>query len=208
MRLLNFLLLIILTICNTNIFGEVIKKNKLNTCYPSNELYNDYEPEHFSTTNNLLRKTGSSEIVCGDKIIIRGRLLDEQCVPIPDAKIYIWQAGCDGKYPYKPLRSNINKNLINLKNGSTFTGSGIATTNNNGEFIFITVYPTKMLNDSPHVNIKAIHHSLGILQTRLYISDDAITDINSIDPSYNISCEISNAYHFNIVMKGHINKSY
>ena len=91
-------------------------------------------------SNNLLRESGQDPIFCGRKIVIKGKLLDQNCVPISDAKIYLWQVGSDGKYSYTPLRGRISKNMLNLCGNTTFTGSGIATTNNKGEFYFITVY--------------------------------------------------------------------
>ena len=95
-------------------------------------------------------------------------LLDKNCNPISDAKIYIWQANCNGKYPYKPLKDTvINKKLIDTNSNTSFSGNGIATTNNRGEFHFITIYPKSIHGDSPHINVRVEPYQLEPFQTKL-----------------------------------------
>ncbi len=147
-----------------------IDLNKLNFCKITPIFENNYEPEYFETTNNLLRETGEYSIFCGEKIIVSGTLVDENCTPVADAKIYIWQVNCKGKYPYLPLKSNIDNKLISTKNTNTFTGNGIATTDNKGHFHFVTVYPAGVHKAAPHINLRAEHRKLGTLQTRLTLS--------------------------------------
>ena len=109
---------------------------KVASCKVTQEHNSNYEPEIFPTSNNLLRTPGEMPIFCGEKLLIRGKLTDKDCVPISDAKIYIWQVACDGKYPYEPLRNAHKKEDINLKSSATFTGAGTAITDNKGEFYF------------------------------------------------------------------------
>ncbi|MBP7190306.1 MAG: intradiol ring-cleavage dioxygenase, partial [Rickettsiaceae bacterium] len=138
--------------------------------------------------NNLLRRNGRNPVFCGEKILIKGRVVDSNCVPVSDAKVYLWQVGCDGKYPYKPLRAGLNMAKFNLKkNASTFQGSGIATTNNNGEFVFITTYPVKSDSKSPYVNFRVSHRELGDLQTKFFPGQDSK---NSDDDSSSYYVEI------------------
>lgn len=147
----------------------VMRHNKLNVCIPTKKFMNNYEPKVFEPSNNLLRRNGQEPVFCGEKIVIRGRVLDSNCVPISDAKVYLWQVGCDGKYPYEPLRNRVDERFINLSNKSTFQGSGIATTNNNGEFQFITIYPAKSDHKSPYINIRVEHRDVGELQTKFFM---------------------------------------
>lgn len=163
---------------------DKIYHNRLNTCTPTKATIDNYEPKKFNTSNNLLHAPGTVEAFCGEEIILEGTLLDVNCVPVSDAKIYVWQAGCDGKYPYTPLRSKIDKSLINTNPVSSFQGSGIATTDNKGQFQFVTIYPSKLLNSPPHINIRVEHRHLGILQTQLFPHQP----------------ENGNEYKFNIVM--------
>lgn len=136
-------------------------------CTPSKFVVDNYEPETFPNTNNLLRAAGAHPIICGTKIIMRGKLLDRNCVPISDAKISIWQKACDGKYPYTPLRHGINKKLINLKSASTFLGAGSTTTDNKGEFYFIS---TISQSNHQYVNVKVTHPLLKEFYTRISLS--------------------------------------
>ncbi len=158
-----------------------IHHNKLNTCTPSPETLNDYEPAVFNSTNNLLRKTGMEAVYCGQKILLDLEIVDKNCVPISDAKIYVWQVGCDGKYPYEPLRKRINKHLIDPNSGSSFCGSGIATTNNLGIAKFLTVYPPAMHKESPHINIRIEHKDYGSFQTKLHLNKNSIIEKDEQD---------------------------
>jgi protocatechuate 3,4-dioxygenase beta subunit len=182
--------------------GDDFYQNKLNSCVITEAAINDYEPKKFQSINNLLRSTGKKATFCGTKIIITGRILDEACVPVSDAKVYLWQVGCDGKYPYQTLRNCTDTKLLNLSNDSSFTGSGIATSNNNGEFVFITIYPTALADDKPHVNFRVEHKTVGILQTKFYISPHAIVDSENIDSSLAITEDSTRIYNFDIVMPG------
>jgi hypothetical protein len=52
---------------------DAFRINKLNFCKITKEdNSNNYEPENFETTNNLLRETGQGSLYCGEKIIISG----------------------------------------------------------------------------------------------------------------------------------------
>lgn len=180
--------------------------NSLNFCKITGQSTNDYEPKKFSPTNNLLRGAGQQVMTCGEKIIVKGRVLDENCVPVSDAKVYLWQVGCDGRYPYKPLKSRINQKLINEDNQSSFQGNGTATTDNNGNFHFITIMPP---SSSPHVNVRVSHYRLGKLQASLQLSGNHILD-NEIDTSALMHGldQDNRTYIFDIVMPGTTIKRY
>lgn len=177
MKMLYFLIALLLSSFPT-LAAERINRNKLNSCTLSKEAKNNYEPEVFQLSNNLLRTPGGSPIVCGKRIVIKGKVLDRNCVPVSDAKVYLWQVGCDGKYPYRPLRTKTNSKYINTKSGSSFQGSGTATTDNNGEFQFITLYPAKSESKSPHINFRVEHRDIGEIQTEFFplMQDDEIYD--------------------------------
>lgn len=163
--------------------SETTHHNSFNTCKPTLEVINNYEPKVFQSGNNLLRVAGALPVVCGSRVIMRGKLLDSKCVPVADAKVYIWQVGCDGKYPYQPLRNIAKESHINLDSNSSFVGNGIATTDNNGEFQFVTIYPHKSENGKHVVNIRAEHRDIGSLQTQIQPHSD------------------SDVYDFTLVMK-------
>ncbi len=158
----------------TSVAHGIFYSNDLNSCKLTKPYLNDYEPEKFGTTNNLLKNPGEYPVYCGNKIVITGRILDKNCVPVPDAKVYLWQVACDGKYPYKPLRTRIDAKKINLKNETTFTGSGTATTDNEGTFNFITIYPASLPKEGSYVNVRVEHRTLGTVQTKLFLTSGNI----------------------------------
>ena len=192
--------------------SNIVQLNKLNFCKLTKEKSNNYEPENFETTNNLLRETGQESLYCGEKIIISGVVVDENCVPVSDAKVYIWQINCKGKYPYKPLKDSINKKLIDISNTLTFTGNGIATTNNKGEFHFITVYPPAIHNIASHVNIRVEHRKLGNLQTNLMLKGYKVQNPEyhpELSSLYEIASKKNvSIYNYQIVMPGDTEDSY
>ncbi len=168
--------------------SEKIYRNKLNTCTPTKTTINDYEPEKFQPSNNLLHSAGAVPMFCGQEIILKGKVVDIDCVPVADAKVYLWQVGCDGKYPYKPLRTRINHSEISLHPVSSFQGSGTATTDNNGNFQFITIYPPHIHHSAPHINLRIEHMHIGTIQTSIFPQEPQ----NDIDEG--------NVYNFTIVM--------
>lgn len=182
-------------------------------CEISESAMNDYEPADFKTSNNLLRQAGQEVLFCGEAILVYGKVLDQNCVPVSDAKIYLWQADCQGKYPYKALRVNVvDKKLMDEKSNLTFVGNGTATTNNKGEFHFITVYPPAMHDYRPHLNVRVEHFSMGSLQTRLILNGKKVKDPQN-DPDlssiYNAAAEKGmKIYKFEIVIPGTTNKHY
>lgn len=141
-------------------------------CKVTQAYYNNYDPEFFARNNNLLRSSESQEeVYCGQKIIIHGRLLDRNCIPVPDAKIYIWQAACDGKYRYSPMRNNLDKNLIKIDARQSFVGNGTASTDSNGEFVFLTVLPGAVHGLPSHINVRAEHRLFGKIETRIALDN-------------------------------------
>ncbi|SPR10889.1 intradiol ring-cleavage dioxygenase [Orientia tsutsugamushi] len=177
-RLLMFCYLAINNIQANSITNYNNKSNSYINISYSNEIHscqvtNNYEPEVFSITNNLLRQVGQNPHIKGTIVVIKGTVIDRHCIPVPDAKVYLWQVDSNGKYPYTPLKNSIDQSLISNNNlESTFTGSGVTTTNNNGNFYFITIYPAAVHNILPHFNFRAEHTELGSLQTVHIIKND------------------------------------
>jgi protocatechuate 3,4-dioxygenase beta subunit len=70
----------------------------------------------------------------GERIIVAGRLLDEDARPIPGALIELWQANAAGRYrhPKDNHPAPIDPN---------FTGSGRAVTDADGRYHFTTIKP-------------------------------------------------------------------
>ncbi|HEX6386653.1 MAG TPA: protocatechuate 3,4-dioxygenase subunit beta, partial [Anaerolineae bacterium] len=84
--------------------------------------------------NDLTRNAVKNGEVIGERIIVVGRVLDEDGRPVPNALIEIWQANACGRYIHKndqhpaPLDPN-------------FTGAGRCLTDENGTYRFTTIRP-------------------------------------------------------------------
>lgn len=189
---------------------EAFYFNNLNRCEITEEQGNDYEPEKFQPTNNLLRKPGQVALFCGEKILVHGKVLDEDCTPVSDAKVYAWQVDCGGRYPYQPLKDMIDEDLIDLNSDTTFTGNGVATTNNNGEFYFLTIYPAAVHSMLPHINIRVEHRRLGELQTSVVLKNHKVKNPMLKPELAALAAEASDAsiYDFKIVMPGESIRDY
>lgn len=59
----------------------------------------DIPVEDFSNSNNLRTPVGSGFHAHGHAIIVRGRIFDQNCVPISDAIIRLWETDDLGKMP-------------------------------------------------------------------------------------------------------------
>ena len=158
--------------------------NKFNHCKLSKPSFNNYEPEKFSQTNNLLV---SSETIENkeNKIIIIGNVVDHYCTPIADAKIYMWQTNENGRYVYEILRNKFKKEGNKKQNGEKFQGSGIATSDNYGKFSFTSAFPGSYQKEHPHINIRVEHSTLGTLQTKYYLDNITpkapLSDLKELD---------------------------
>ncbi|MDX1916768.1 MAG: dioxygenase [Rickettsiaceae bacterium] len=172
-------------------------------CKATISTSDDFEPETFPRSNNLLRRQGDIEDICGTRIILKGKVVDENCVPVLDAKIFAWQKGCDGKYHYTPLRDVAkNSGLIAEKSKSGFIGAGTASTDNKGEFYLITSFS----GHNNNISLRVEHPRFETMETKLFFKnakatrtpEDFITFLS--DPA-----EGKTYYEFIIVLPG-VNK--
>jgi len=116
--------------------------------------------------------------VAGERVSIRGRVIDGNGKPVNDAAVEIWQANSHGRYAHpedkqdKPLEK-------------TFRGYGRSLTDDDGAFRFNTIKPGRV--PGPDGKLQASHLTVTIfmrgllkhLQTRLYFPDDPA---NAEDP--------------------------
>lgn len=155
------------------------------------ELYN----VHLGTTNNLRRKTGAAEFAKGKPIYVKGYVLDSRCLPVPGARVMLWQVDAAGSYVKDSL----------------FAGGGVAYADNAGAFYFITVMPGQEdeLN-APHMNISVSHPGFPKLSTRLYFPEHAtehatsegLNNLTAEERSRLVGEKQDNNYHFDIILSG------
>lgn len=120
----------------------------------------------------LERENFSGEGVPGERVTIRGKVLDGDGNLVPDAMLEIWQADCAGRY-----LSEISSQPRN-SSPRRFMGFGRVETDDNGAFRFTTIKPGRV--PSPDGGMQAPHlvvtlFSRGLLKallTRVYFSDE------------------------------------
>jgi protocatechuate 3,4-dioxygenase alpha subunit len=115
----------------------------------------------------------------GERITIKGRIIDGGNKPLTDVLIEIWQADAAGLYnsPSEP-RGDADPN---------FTGWGrCAADAETGEFSFATIKPGRVpfrdgRMQAPHVTFWIVARGINLgLNTRMYFSDEA--EANAADP--------------------------
>jgi protocatechuate 3,4-dioxygenase, beta subunit len=84
------------------------------------------------TDNDLTRQHAGDPL--GERVIVAGRVMDEDGRPIRRTLIELWQANAAGRY-----RHNVDDHRAPLD--PNFSGAGRAITDDNGEYRFVTIKP-------------------------------------------------------------------
>jgi protocatechuate 3,4-dioxygenase alpha subunit len=114
----------------------------------------------------------SDENIRGERISIKGRLLDGAGDIIPDAMVEIWQADADGSY-----NSAVFK-------GFGRTGTGVLE---DGNFVFDTIKPGSTEGTAPYITMIVFMRGLLVhAYTRIYFSDETVMNekdevLNSVE---------------------------
>ena len=134
------------------------------------------QPE-INSNNNLRRFTGSPDLASGDLILIKGQVLDSNCVPISDAVVEIWQAD---SYGNELLNADYE---INPEFDKYFVGSGKTITDNMGNYHFLSIMPGSHGNkEAPSINFTVKHRDFLPFETKMYFENQSI---NSADKMLN-----------------------
>jgi protocatechuate 3,4-dioxygenase beta subunit len=70
----------------------------------------------------------------GERIIVGGRVLDENGRPVPHTLVEVWQANAAGRYPHRVDQHNAPVD-------PNFSGAGRALTDGEGRYRFVTIRP-------------------------------------------------------------------
>lgn len=143
----------------------------INECQTTPEFWELKPPPDIVYSNNLRRLTSSLEFAKGDFIIIEGKVVDSQCVPISDAIVEIWQANSLGGLDYYD-NSEDNPALKDVN----FAGSGSTITDNMGYYSFITVFPGSVASQAPHVNFRVRHKDFLPIETIMYFENNPMNN--------------------------------
>jgi protocatechuate 3,4-dioxygenase beta subunit len=129
-----------------------------------------------------LTNRGHAEPI-GERIIVEGRVIDEDGRPVRDSLVELWQANAAGRYAHRVDRHDAPLD-------PNFTGAGRAITDADGCYRFLTIKPGAYpwLNHSNAWRPAHIHFSLWgpsfltRLVTQMYFPGDPLL---ALDPIYN-----------------------
>lgn len=118
----------------------------------------------------------------GDRITIKGRVIDGTGAPVKDVLLETWQANAAGVYAHAE-----DPRHAQVEDG--FRGWGRVITNfETGEFTFDTIKPGSVpgrngATQAPHISIWIVARGINVgLNTRIYFDDED----NSADPVINL----------------------
>lgn len=116
--------------------------------------------------------------VAGERVVITGKIVDGDGLPVTDAVIETWQANSYGKYAHP---DDAQEKLLE----ENFKGFGRVLTDAQGGFRLTTVKPGKVAGpdgkeQAPHITVVIFMRGLlKQLMTRIYFADEAA---NASDP--------------------------
>jgi protocatechuate 3,4-dioxygenase beta subunit len=134
--------------------------------------------------SDLTTNAGNGGAAIGERIIVTGRVVDENGQGMPGALLELWQANASGRYVHwretafpAPLDPN-------------FLGVGQCRTNADGEYRFLTIKPGPYpWGNHPnawrpaHIHVSLLGTALGArLVTQMYFAGDQLL---SLDPIFN-----------------------
>jgi protocatechuate 3,4-dioxygenase, alpha subunit len=134
----------------------------------------------FSIGFAWLERADLTEGAAGEpKVSIRGRVLDGDEKPVPDAVLEIWQADADGRYAQE---EDAGERMAAGK----FFGFGRVPVNDRGEFFFTTIKPGGIAGrdgtrQAPHLVVSVFMRGLlKRLISRIYFPGDPANDADDV----------------------------
>jgi protocatechuate 3,4-dioxygenase beta subunit len=169
--------------------------------------------------NDLIRNYASDGEAVGERIIVHGKVLDEDGRPVPGALIEIWQANAGGKYRHvnDKYRAALDPN---------FGGCGRVISDADGAYSFRTIRPGPYPFPNGNCDWRPAHIHLSIfgaafvqrLVTQIYFEGDPLIPLcpimNTIRDPRAVASLIAKldmtemrpfdslAYRFDIVLRG------
>lgn len=134
-------------------------------------------------SNNLVRPAGKPLDAPGQVLHLIGRVTDENCTPITNAIIDIWQTNPFGEYRWASRDELLNPEPI-------FAGNGRAVTDNLGRYQFTTLFPGAYGKNAPHIHMRISHPEFNNIDTTVYFRGDRR---NATDPRFQALKETSQA---------------
>lgn len=156
---------------------------------------------------------------CGQRIVVTGKVMDDNGRPLRNTLIEIWQANAGGRYFHHhdnhPAPLDLN-----------FTGAGRTLTNDDGNYRFVTIkpgaYPWGNHENAwrpAHIHFSLVGPSLvSRLITQMYFPDDPLFPLDPIFQSirdekarnrlistFNLQTTVPNwalGFQFNVILRG------
>jgi protocatechuate 3,4-dioxygenase beta subunit len=122
---------------------------------------------------DLTRQHGGEPL--GERIIVHGRVLDEDARPVPNTLVEIWQCNAAGRYVH-----TVDRHPAPLD--PNFTGAGRVVTDGEGHYRFVTIkpgaYPWRNHPNAwrpAHIHLSLFGHAfLSRLVTQMYFPGDPL----------------------------------
>lgn len=146
-------------------------------------------PIYLSNDNDLTHVKGRNGTASGQQVIIKGLVQDENCDPVANATIIIWQASESGRYNHKSDAANQDfpdprdGKMIKRKLDPFFQSWGQTTTNEKGEYEFKTIvpgfYPADLAGGwyrPPHIHFMVAATGFQQFVTQMYFRGEEIQD--------------------------------
>jgi protocatechuate 3,4-dioxygenase beta subunit len=137
----------------------------------------------FPEDNDLTRNAGTGGEAIGERIVVTGRVLDEEGEPAPNTLVEVWQTNSAGRYlhPSDTHGAPLDPN---------FLGLGRTRTDADGVYRFLTVrpgaYPWGNHDNAwrpPHIHFSLFGESfVSRLVTQMYFPGDPLLEL---DPIFN-----------------------
>ena len=121
-------------------YKSSIKRAPLKRLVPLRQTLSEVTGPLFGTEtvqegdSDLTRNARTGAEAMGERLIVVGRVLDEDERPVPNALIEIWQANAAGRYHHEVDQHNAPLD-------PNFVGAGRCMTNEKGEYRFLTIKP-------------------------------------------------------------------
>jgi protocatechuate 3,4-dioxygenase, beta subunit len=117
----------------------------------------------------------------GQRIVVSGRVLDEDGRPVPNTVVEIWQANAAGRYIHK-------KDQWDAPLDPNFTGAGRVITDEQGRYRYVTIRPGAYPWGNHYNAWRPAHIHLSLLGpafatrlvTQMYFPDDPLIEIDPI----------------------------
>ncbi|GJD37283.1 protocatechuate 3,4-dioxygenase subunit beta [Methylobacterium aerolatum] len=130
---------------------------------------------------DLTRHGRGPGVALGQRIVVTGRVLDEDARPVPDTVVEIWQANAAGRYIHRGDQWNAPLD-------PNFTGTGRVVTDGGGRYRFTTIrpgaYPWGNHRNAwrpAHIHLSLLGPAFATrLVTQLYFPDDPLIEIDPI----------------------------